>query len=281
MNVVDLRAYDRLTYDYCCEEGIDRRQFQMHIHEQMEVYYLLTGDVEYRVENHIYRPEAGDVMIMRPGELHTSRPEPGPEGLYERYNLRFSPELLTQSLNARLLRPFLDRPSGVGNHYSAREIPSEYIRECFRRMFALREDDDGARAVSYLIPILQELYDVWVRRESVQEQEKFRDSLAVKLISYINEHLATLQSPRELTDVFYLSQSQIYRAFHEYTGTSVWDYVRTKRLVAARERLQKGEKPTQAASACGFSDYSTFYRAYKRQFGRCPQDDYQTGGKSE
>ena len=128
------------------------------------------------------------------------------------------------------------------------------------------------RAMSYLIPILQELYDVWVTREISKENS--HDSLASEIISYINQNLSTLRSPGELTDKFYLSQSQIYRAFREYTGTSVWNYVRTKRLITARERMQNGEHPSAAAAGCGFEDYSTFYRAYKRQFGRTPLQDF-------
>ena len=281
MDTVDLRKHPKLSYDYSCEATPNRKEFLMHTHTQMEVYLLLAGNVEYHVENHIYRPKAGDVMIMRAGEMHASRAEPEPGGAYERYNLRFSPELLKESLNSRLLLPFLDRAAGSANHYPASQIPSDFIRGCFRRMFSQKEDDGGARALSYLIPILQEVYDAWLRRENGPEkhQEHPQDPLAARIISHINQKLFSLGSPRELTDVFYLSQSQIYRAFREYTGTSVWDYVRAKRLIAARERMQQGEKPTKAAAVCGFSDYSTFYRAYKRQFGCSPQDDYQAGGK--
>ena len=272
MDIIDLRKHTHLSYDYSREENPSKAGFNMHIHNQMEVYYLVQGNVEYHVENHVYLPKAGDVMIMRCGEMHTAQVALSQGGCYERYNLRFSPELLKESLNSRLLLPFLNRPAGVCNLYSADEIPSEYICQCFRRMFVHGNDDGGARAISFLIPILQEIYDVWAARE--KPQEEIHDSLPSEIISYINQHLATMRSPQELTDVFFLSQSQIYRAFREYTGTSVWNYVRTKRLITARELMQNGEPPAKAATACGFEDYSTFYRAYKRQFGHSPLKDF-------
>lgn len=71
-----------------------------------------------------------------------------------------------------------------------------------------------------------------------------------------------------------MSRSQIYRVFREYTGTSVWDYVRSKRLFAVRELMQNGVRPAKAASEYGFQNYSSFYRAYKKQFDCSPQDDY-------
>lgn len=271
MDIVDLRKHEFLSYDYSLEEQPARTGFSMHMHTEMEVYYLIAGSVEYHVENHVYLPKAGDVMILRAGELHTAQVMQEHRGAYERYNLRFSPELLRESLNSRLLMPFLNRPAGVFNLYTAEEIPSGYIRECFARMFAGGEENGGNRAVSYLIPILQELYDVWRTREHPQEVP--HDSLASEVIAYINKNLSTLRSPQELSQVFYRSQSQLYRVFREYTGTSVWSYVRAKRLTTARELMQNGELPAKAASACGFEDYSTFYRAYKRQFGCSPQAD--------
>ena len=271
MDVIDLREYGQLSCDYSREENPERAKVFMHLHTQMELYFLLEGKVEYLVENQVYCPKAGDLMLLRPGELHSSKVSPHHTGAYVRYNLRFSPALLTQSLNGRLLAPFLERPGGTGNLYTAREIPPDFIRSCFQRMFAPENRSSEARTLAYLIPILQEIYDVWVTRETPRQSPQ--DSLPARIVAYIHENLATLRSPRELSDVFYLSQSQLYREFREYTGTSLWNYVRTKRLITARERMQRGESPAKAAAASGFEDYSTFFRAYKRQFGRNPQED--------
>ncbi len=46
-----------------------------------------------------------------------------------------------------------------------------------------------------------------------------------------------------------------------------------KRLLAARAMLQRGESAQKSAYACGFSDYSAFYRAYQKRFGHAPSAD--------
>ena len=46
-----------------------------------------------------------------------------------------------------------------------------------------------------------------------------------------------------------------------------------KRLTAAREKIRSGEAAQYAAESCGFGDYSTFYRAYVKYFGRSPKCD--------
>lgn len=269
VRIVDQRRYENLVYDYSCEDHTDTSKLKMHVHSDMEIYYLVRGNVEYHIENSIYQPNPGDMLIMRSGEVHTSCVKDS--SIYERYNLRVAPELLKENLNSRFLLPFTDRPLGIFNHYRAEEFDSEYVHKCFQRMFAVK-DSGRTRTVSYLLPILQEVYDVWRTRGNPQENAPV--SLPARIIAYINQHLAELQSPQQLSEVFFMSQSQLYRVFREYTGSSIWDYVRAKRLVAARELIQNGTSPGKAAAEYGYSDYSTFYRSYLRQFGRSPQADY-------
>ena len=243
----------------------------LHVHTGIEIYYLIEGSVEYHIENSIYKPKPGDILVMRPGEIHSSKPDCSQP--YDRINLRFTPDLLKETLNARLLSPILDRPLGSANLYTAEELPVSFIRSCFDRMLSDSSADGVRRSVAYLLPILQEIYEVWLTKEHVASNES--TSVPAQIISYINQNLANLQSPQQISDAFFMSPSQIYRIFRSYTGTSVWEYVRTKRLFTARELLQTGSNPHAAAEASGYQDYSTFYRAYRKHFGNNPQDDYQ------
>jgi AraC-like DNA-binding protein len=94
-----------------------------------------------------------------------------------------------------------------------------------------------------------------------------------QLVRYVNRHLFEQLSLQSVADHFFRSRSQISRIFHQATGSSFWEYVTIKRLLASRAMLQRGEKAGTAAVACGFTDYSVFYRAYKNHFGHSPKDD--------
>ena len=41
-----------------------------HHHDFFEVYCFLQGQVEYRVEGVLYRPRPGDLLLIRPMQLH-------------------------------------------------------------------------------------------------------------------------------------------------------------------------------------------------------------------
>ena len=99
------------------------------------------------------------------------------------------------------------------------------------------------------------------------------ESLPAQIVRYTNDRLFTDLSLQTVADHFYRSRSQISRIFHQATGSSFWEYVSIKRLLAARAMIQRGEKATAAALICGFGDYSVFYRAYRNYFGHSPKAD--------
>ena len=63
------------------------------------------------------------------------------------------------------------------------------------------------------------------------------------------------------------------RKFKDETGYSMHQYVLEKRVLAARGLILAGESAATASMECGFRDYSTFSRAYKKLLGKLPSDE--------
>ena len=51
---------------------------------------------------------------------------------------------------------------------------------------------------------------------------------------------------------------------------SIISYIRGKKVMAAHALIQNGMKPNEAATAMGFTEYSTFYRDYRQLLGGSP-----------
>ena len=92
------------------------------------------------------------------------------------------------------------------------------------------------------------------------------------MIHYINDHLRGDLSIEALSARFYLSKYHMLRKFKEETGYSMHQYVLEKRILAARHLILAGMPATAASLECGFKDYSTFSRAYKKILGQTPSD---------
>ena len=108
-----------------------------------------------------------------------------------------------------------------------------------------------------------------LNRFSISESRD-QNSLIARVLAYVN---SCYQSPVSLTQTasaLYVSTSQLSHCFSRELGISFYQYVLQKRLICAKRLLQSGESAAQAAIQSGFSDYSAFYRAYKKYYGQAP-----------
>jgi len=127
------------------------------------------------------------------------------------------------------------------------------------------------RVVSSLMAVLSEISEAFESRPEARQTKD--DGMAAQIVEYINANLFNEISLASISRRFYMSQSQLNRVFGKATGSSLWEYVRLKRLMAAREKIVAGERASTACALCGFKDYSSFYRSYKARFGHAPSEE--------
>lgn len=262
---------DDSIYSHHTIDHVPRQEdYVMHAHEWMEIYYFLSGSGSYLVEGTTYPLHPNDILIMRSAETHTLTISP--DAPYERIAIHFSPTLLEGlAPGSQLLQPFLDRPLGQHNCYPASEDPQGRLRSAFSAFTFADISNIRINLVGRLmlfLTTLQGAYDKDSRFTYAPTQ-----SLSGKLVTYVNEHLFDPLSLQSLSDTFYRSRSQISRIFQQTTGSPLWEYVTIKRLLAARAMIQRGESAGNACTTCGFTDYSSFYRAYRAHFGHAPRED--------
>ena len=261
-------AFDGLVFTHGINENPMDRTFPFHIHDDYELLCVVSGKVGYIVEGQIYHLRPGSLMLMRNAETHkllVNQSEP-----YERYTLNFSPRLLLESgFSTDILTAFTERELGERNHYAAVEFDGVKPAQIFQKMA------DGCKSFQpqsvILAHLVSLLYDInAIFRRKPEESPRIPDQSGRQLLDYINGHLTEELSLEQLSTQVHLSVSQMNRVFREVTGTSVYNYILSKRLVAVQERMAKGESALSASQACGFRDYSAFYRLYKKRFGGAP-----------
>ena len=94
----------------------------------------------------------------------------------------------------------------------------------------------------------------------------------IAVIDYLNEHLTEDISIDSLSETFFLSRYHLMHSFKEETGYTIGNYLSTKRLLLARDLILQGEPITNVCYECGFRNYSTFSRAFKKNFGYSPRE---------
>ena len=101
------------------------------------------------------------------------------------------------------------------------------------------------------------------------------------LLLYLSQNFTRDISLSDIAEHFFWSKDHCNRAFHKATGMSVMQYVAYNRVLYARQLLAQGMGAAEAAREVGFSDYSSFYRSYRKVTGRSPRADYQAMEQSE
>lgn len=247
--------------------------FTMHTHQMCEVYLFLNGRASFRIEGSEYRLERGDLLIMRPAEAHCIQVQP--DHPYERLSMHFEPGLFDRiDPEHKLLQVFMDREAGRFNRFAAAEFQNQNYRVMLTRLME-PEHQQRLDIIAVLLELLNQLYRLYQQRG--ESEPAAESSPLFQVIRHINEHLSEPLSLDSLCEQFYLSKPQLCRSFKRTTGASVGEYITAKRLLQAQSMLRAGSPPTHVCTACGFNDYSAFYRAYVKHFGVSPRNTQQAG----
>lgn len=242
--------------------------FERHCHNEYEILFVLRGHGDYVVEGVQYPFEAGTLLLLRPLEYHFVRPSE--QEPYERYVLRFDPSALMESAT-RL--PFLNTQK-VSTHgvyfcsegFSLRMNPQFAVLDSLTHDVFLRHPSRGEALLNATITQILLLLSL----EQVFEAESGTHPIISSVVDYINEHLSEPHSLESLSREFFISKYYLCRLFRNHMGMPPLTYLSTKRLLQAKQLIDRGTSASEAASAVGFSDYSVFYRAFRQKFGHSP-----------
>ena len=247
-------------------------QFGMHVHEEYEILYFLSGQARFIVEATAYKLGPGSLVMIRPMEYH--RLEITGDVPYERFNIHFWPSILGPvDPEGRLLSLYNQRALGQGNLFGPEDFGALSPGLLFETIGRSGRENLRRNVLLYLYPLFGQLGEA-CRRRSEQARPGGPGRPADPIVDYINRHLFDELSLQSISERFYISRSQLNRLFRQATGSSVWDYILLKRLVAARNAIRQGRSTSEAAMACGWKDYSSFYRSYKARFGVSPAADH-------
>lgn len=249
---------------------------QLHHHDFYEVYFLLSGDVTYTIESHLYHVMPGELLLINPRELHQVCIRPKMSA-YERYTLWVDPQLLKKLSTDRtdLGRCFDPSRPNYGNLLKLKNEEQQLIRSLFEALW--REYDSGEYGSDLLRESLLSQLLVAVNRMAEQDSEHFEAStrssrMVATVIAYVNEHYGESLSLDLLAEQCYVSKYHLSHEFNRQVGTSVHRYILKKRLLNARQLMRQGESPSRVYSRCGFGDYAGFYRAFRAEYGVGPRE---------
>ncbi|MBE6769478.1 MAG: AraC family transcriptional regulator [Ruminococcaceae bacterium] len=240
-----------------------------HTHGDFEIYYLILGNCDYYVEKTTHHLKQGDILIIRPSELHGINPVSS-DVPYERVVINVKGEFINEiDKSGQLMESLNNVPFGTLNRFDAETFGHNLCTDALDSLIENSDEITELDIIPRIFLVLSEIKRVLKKTNT----GSLKKSTADKIFDFVNQNLFSDITLQKISDTFFISQSQINRIFKKHTGVSVGKYIATKRLLGARHKLHSGVPAIKVSEECGYTDYSVFYRAYKNQFGCSPQQE--------
>lgn len=248
----------------------DRREghFTMgrfHIHRCYEIFYLMSGERGYFINDRTYLIRAGDLVLIGSNEVHKSLDTgvPNHERVVLYYETAFFDRYDPDEISF-LLSPFQE--SRVLRLNMKERLQIETLYQSF---FAeLLEASPGYKLqLRHLATeLLLRASRIAFKRNNVLTEEITPTKQKMKeIVQYINSHFHQTLRMNALSKQFYTSPSYLSRIFKEVTGFNMSDYINIVRIKEAQRLLRETDwSVTEISERVGFDNFSHFGKMFKR-----------------
>ncbi|MBQ4269609.1 MAG: helix-turn-helix transcriptional regulator [Clostridia bacterium] len=239
--------------------------FYTHFHAAVEICFMINGERAVTIGEHSFVLKEGEACLINPFEVHTYH-----------HNPDASKQVATIILSKNYLNDF-------HQVYGDVVLPNYLTDVSFNKQLLALFDDvpPSLSSNQTLTPLTKKayanlLFDKIATRYSVQARDQQSD-IATKIVLYICNNYTQKISLDTLAKEFNYTKTSISRILSKYLHTDLRCFVNNWRAEQAEAMLNDQRyaqhSVTQIALLCGFDSTATFYRAYKRRYGRLPREN--------
>ena len=245
-----------------------KKDFSYHYHDFHKIIVFISGKVTYHIEVKAYHLKPRDILLVSQGAIH--KPEIDPSVPYERYIFWIRDDLSCQELNT-CFQKANDRSFNLVRADSALQERLKDLLPEIEQTLQNKHYGDTVLRNALFTQFMIYINRIFLRTSSSPDKKTYSsDTQVEQLLKYINRNLSENLSIDQLANRFFFSKYHMMRKFKNETGYTIHNYITSKRLLMARSLISQGMPVMKAAQASGFHDYTTFVRAYKKQFGKAP-----------
>lgn len=254
----------------------DTISIPLHSHNFWEILFCCHGDVKYIIKNRQYLFQAGNILIIEPETAHQPLISSKIQLSYDRYVLRIQTNFLEKCASVYPDVFSVIEKCRKSNNWML-EFSSFSITQNINSFFELMENEMLSQQEHWQDAINLQVLQLFLYLNRFYSNAKEMtgqtadDQLLESLIQYVFSNYSLPITLEKTAKDFCTSQSKISHLFKDRLDTSFYQYVIKTRLIAAKRHLFNEVPITEIWKICGFTDYSTFYRLFKKEYGFSPR----------
>lgn len=259
LSIPNISNYDIKYYFQDSNDKHNARVFPHHVHDRLEFYVLLEGDASFSVESTIYKTTAGDVIAVKPNEMHNC--------ILNSNSLHKHMCFWFDCSNEFLFGDFINHDFGKNNLIRPDEKHRLILYDLYKKIKCATEQNNK-HELFYLslnmLAIFRKFISTDAPKKTLPDQLK-------DILRDIDLNFKNINSLSYIINKYFVSQSTLNRLFNTYLHTTPKQYIETKRLAYSRRLLKSGSSVLSACIESGFTDYSNYIRLFKKRFSVTPK----------
>lgn len=252
------------------------REFEFHYHDFNKIIIFLSGNVTYIIEGKAYFLKPWDILLVNNHDVH--KPIIDSSSVYERIIIWLKPSYLSKNTDKKSKND-ITYCFQKANERSFNLIRlNSSLEQRMKQMIieleeAIQSEEFGSDllANSLFTQFMIYLNRIFLGNTYKETQKSIHyDERIEEILKYINQNLSSDLTIDSLASRFYLNKYYFMHKFKKETGYTIHQYILQKRLLNANLLIQSGTPIVKSSQLSGFTDYSTFLRAYKKMFQKAP-----------
>lgn len=267
------------NYDIFYNQDYDLTKIDPNQHNYYEFYFLISGSVTYIIEDRKYFLTNGDIVLISPNQRHSAFIDSSVP--YKRYVLWLSVNYVDELSSKRTnLASIFQASCIIGQQIKLSHELLLEINQLFKSIFInskAQKYGSDLLANAYITELLVLLAQAslfcsegMLNYHSTETQNN-SFSLILKVLKYIEDHIHESIHINEICSYCFVSRSYLSKIFSEELGIPVYRYIIKKKLFLARQDLADGLHSQEVTEKYSFGNYSSFYKAFCKEFGQSPQ----------
>lgn len=251
---------------YCSiKKRSGRWDMPLHYHKnEMEIYYLFSGKVQYIVDNESFVLEDGDVIMIQPNVNHKTV---SLSESHERFVLNLPITFIEDDIERMLKSKFYSNFVLTVPPKKRADLHAIILR---MEKEVMTTDIFSSKLIDHYI---YEFITFVIRNANNSKLNVFNKNpiFIQEIMMFIGKNYTSNITLSQIANEFNLSEAYISRTFKKINGSGIREYLNNVRIDAAMKLLANtNESITNIALKCGFDNSNYFAKVFKEATGTTP-----------
>lgn len=250
--------------------------FPLHWHDDFELIYCTSGQMQVTLWGHAYTLCAQDFIVVLPHAVHSIEQSGIAGGEY--FNILFHPSLFKGTAEDpcydKYVLPFLNGEKTMDCYYPSGSPFNRTVSPSILSMYDNRKESYSTQELvikSNLFLLLHHMNQYSTAATSDNRLLQLSYSRLKNALYYVQKFYDHDISIRKVAEQCGFSESHFMKLFKELAGMSFNAYLVNYRLeLAAKQLAETDYKVIDIAENCGFHNHSYFTRAFQKKYRKTP-----------